>query len=341
LAATGAPRIDAEIGLRTFPRRASLHRLGRSPEMLRWLRAEAGSDAVDIVHNHSIWMMPNVYPGWATKGTSIPLVISPRGTFSEWAMGHSRAIKFLFWHGVQKRAIDHAALFHATAESEYEDIRRLGFRQPVAVIPNGIDIPGLDAGKTAGGRTLLFLGRVHPKKGVDLLLKAWIGLQSIFPAWSLRIVGPGDTRYLAELRALAGSLDAERVSFAGSLYGVDKTLAYQAADLFVLPTHSENFGMTVAEALAAGCPVVTTKGAPWSSLIEQRAGWWIDIGVEPLRLALGEAMSKHRQELAEMGAHGRAWMERDFSWDRIAAQMIESYRWVREGGTRPQWILND
>jgi len=327
--------------MRAFPRRKLLLRLGRSPEMLGWLRAEVASGAVDIVHNNSIWMMPNIYPGWVTRGTSVPLVVSPHGTFSEWAMRRSRITKFLFWHGLQKRAIAHAALFHATAPSEYEDIRRVGFRQPVAVIPNGIDIPEGKVTDPGRSRTLLFLGRVHPVKGVDLLLRAWVELQLSFPDWSLRIVGPGNAEYLAELQALAASLAAKRVDFAGPLYGKDKMQAYRTASLFVLPTHSENFGVAVAEALAAGCPVITTRGAPWSDLAEKRAGWWIPVGVDPLRRALEEAMSKHPIDLAEMGARGRAWMERDFSWRQITEQMIESYRWIREGGARPQWICHD
>jgi glycosyltransferase involved in cell wall biosynthesis len=309
--------------------------------MLRWLRDEVASGTVDVIHNNSIWMMPNVYPGWVTKGTNVPLVVSPHGTFSEWAMQRSRAIKSIFWHSLQKSALHRTALFHATAESEYEDIRRLGFRQPVALIPNGIDIPHFENRRYCGKKTLLFLGRVHSVKGVNLLLRAWAGLGPAFPDWILRIVGPGDVRYVEKLQGLAASLAVERVSFAGPLYGDAKVEAYRAADLFVLPTHSENFGIAVAEALATGCPVVTTRGAPWSGLVGNRAGWWIDIGVEPLRVALEEAMSKHPAELAQMGLRGRTWMERDFSWGRIAAQMIESYRWIREGGSRPEWIVND
>jgi glycosyltransferase involved in cell wall biosynthesis len=341
LLATGAPRTDAAAGLRIFPRRHFPSRLGRSPEMYRWLRNEVASKAVAIVHDHSIWMMPNVYPGWVTLGGKAQLVVSPRGTLSEWALGRSRAVKLVFWAALQKRAIAHAALFHATAESECLDIRRLGFRQPIALVPNGVDIPEIAAAHRGDARTLLFLGRVHPKKGVDLLLEAWTRLQAAHPSWTLRIVGPGEAGYLRKLGGLAASLGAERVTFAGPLYGRDKNEAYRSADLFVLPTHSENFGMAVAEALAAGCPVVTTRGAPWSGLVAHGAGWWVDIGVEPLRTALEEAMVKEPHALTEMGARGRAWMERQFSWERIAAQMLESYRWIREGGARPAWVHND
>lgn len=328
-------------GLRFFPRRKVLSRLGRSPEMLRWLEAEVSINTVDIIHNNSLWMMPNVYPGWVTAGTTVPLVVSPRGTFSQWAMKRSRSVKFLFWHALQKRALAHTALFHATAESEFEDIRRVGFRQPVAVIPNGIDVHPVSEPPPSSERTLLFLGRVHPVKGIDLLLKAWSVLHASFPEWRLRIVGPGSESYVADLKKLAVSLAAERVDFSGPLYGHEKLRAYKDASLFVLPTHSENFGMAIAEALASGRPVITTKGAPWSALVDHRAGWWIDLGVEPLKRALQDAMRKDPSDLAAMGARGRAWMERDFSWDQIAAQMIESYRWVREGGTPPAWIRND
>lgn len=332
--------IDSEA-IKVFPRLKLLRRLGRSPEMLKWLRAEISGGTVDIIHNNSIWMMPNVYAGWVTRDTKVPLVVSPHGTFSKWAMNRSQGIKRLFWHSLQKQALAHTALFHATAESEFEDIRRIGFRQPVAIIPNGIDIPDLVQPINETQKTLLFLGRIHPVKGVDLLLRAWVALQSSFPDWRLRIVGPGGEAYLAEVKKLAASLAAERVDFVGPLYGSEKRQAYQAASLFVLPTHSENFGMAVAEALAAATPVVTTRGAPWSGLSEQRAGWWIDIGVDPLRQALEEAMSKDAGELAAMGARGRAWMERDFSWQQIATQMIESYQWVLTGGTPPKWIFND
>ena len=332
---------DAD-GVRFFPRRAVPFRLGRSPEMRDWLRATVSAGGLDVMHNNSLWMMPNVYPSWAIAGSDVPLVVSPRGTFSPWALRRSRPVKFLFWHAFQKQALGRAAMFHATAESEYMDIRQQGFRQPVVILPNGVDMPALACGPTKEGpRTLLFLGRIHPVKGLDMLLDAWARLEPRHPDWCLKIVGPGEPAHVQAVREQAAALGVARVSFEGPLYGEDKTQAFQQADLFVLPTYSENFGMAVAEALAAGCPVVTTRGAPWAGLVSERAGWWVDIGPDPLEAALQDAMTTSAEDLAALGGRGRAWMQRDFSWDHIASRMVAAYRWVREGGAAPDWVRLD
>ena len=223
-------------------------------------------------------MMPNVYPGQVARRYGLPLVVSPRGTLSEWAMHSGSAVKRLFWPLVQRPSLAATTCFHATAESEYEDIRRMGFRQPVAVIPNGIDIKELQPKSSSGGRTLLFLGRIHPIKGLDMLLPAWRAVQTKFPDWHLRIIGPDNGGYVEKMRRMAHDLKLERIEFCGSLYGQDKWDAYRNADLFVLPTYSENFGMAVAEALASAVPAIVTKGAPWEGLATENAGWWIDIG---------------------------------------------------------------
>ena len=327
--------------LKTFPLEIGPRRLGRSPTMRRWLVETARQGAVDLVHNNSLWMMPNVYPGWVAKKQGVPLVVSPHGTLSEWAMQSGSTIKRVFWPMVQKPALAATTCFHATAASEYEDIRRMGFRQPVAIIPNGIDIPDLLPKPLGESRTLLFLGRIHPIKGVDVLLRAWQVVMTRFPDWDLQIVGPDNGGYLAEMQALAAQLRLERVLFPGVLYGEEKLRAYREANLFVLPTHSENFGMTVAEALATGTPAIVTKGAPWAGLEQRGAGWWIEIGVDPLVGCLETAMNQSPEDLAAMGRRGRDWMAREYSWSRIGRQMAETYRWIVQGGKRPAWVIED
>ena len=333
--------------LKTFPIGFGPVRLGRSPGMYRWILERCLASDVEILHNHGMWQMNAVYPSWATGYHNVQLIYSPRGAFSEWAMRNGSNAKIFFWYLIQRPALWRANCFHATAKSEYEDIRRLRFRQPVAIIPNGIDIPEVNSESHGEFRTLLFLGRIHKKKGLDILLLAWREVQSNYPNWRIVIAG-GDTGYsiksgyLSEMQLLAKELGLVRIEFVGTLYGCEKTSAYQDAELFVLPTHSENFGMTVAESLAAGTPVIVSKGAPWEGLTERGAGWWIDIGVTPLVDCLKEAMSRTPAELAAMGGRGRLWMQRDFSWNGVSEKMTATYRWLCDKSLPgPPWVQLD
>ena len=327
--------------VKSFPAAGFPARLGRSPEMRNWLTESAKGGRIDVMHNHSLWMMPNVYSCNAVKGTDVPLIVSPRGTMSDWAINSGSKVKKLFWPLIQRPALAAVTCFHATAESEYEDIRRLGFKQPVAIIPNGIDLPDLCKSNRDANRTLLFLGRIHPIKGLDMLLPAWEAVQNRFPEWQLRIVGPDNVGYLDKMKAFAKQLGLNRVEFTGPLSGNEKARAYADADLFVLPTYSENFGMTVAEALAAGTPAIVTKGAPWNGLVENGAGWWIDVGKDSLVACLENALSQPRTELDALGKNGRLWMEKDFSWKSVGDQMKAVYTWVMGGGLQPGFVHCD
>lgn len=330
--------------IRTFPLGWGPRRLGRSPAMKKWLSDQAESRSVDLIHNHSLWMMPNVYPGKVARRYRVPLVVSPRGALSSRAMHSGSYVKMIFWPLFQRSVLDAAACLHATAASEYDDIRRMGFNQPVAIIPNGVDIPDLlpKAGKNL--RTLLFLGRIHHIKGLDMLLPAWRAVQDRFPNWRLQIVGPDDRGYLAQMLRLASQLHLERVEFSGAVFGKQKLQVYRDADLFVLPTYSENFGMTVAETLASGTPAIVTKGAPWSQLASRQAGWWIDIGIDPLVACLEQALAIPSDTLMAMGLRGKRWMETDYSWKHLGQQMAQTYSWLLDGcpsNRKPGWVLLD
>ncbi len=337
--------------MKVFPLGRGPKRLGRSPEMLKWLLKETASSRLDFLHSHGMWQMSAVYPGWVSRATKTGLIVSPRGAFSRWAMSHGSPHKKIFWPAIQRPALRWAACFHATAESEYRDIRRLGFEQPVAIIPNGIDIPQFD--ERRGGqaskknpRTLIFLGRIHPIKGIEHLLNAWCVVMNEFQDWRLMIVGTDEVYgeeggYLRVVQALAARLGLRRVEFLPPLYGPAKFAAYREAELFVLPTLSENFGIAVAEALASGTPAIVTKGAPWEGLQANSAGWWIDIGEEALINGLRLALAKSSAELAKLGESGRNWMIRDFSWREIAFKMHRTCCWLSEGGTPPAWVKAD
>lgn len=318
-----------------------LKRLGISPHMRRELARSAKE--VHIIHNHSLWMLPNIYPASAIKGTNCRLVTSPRGTLSDYALNRSRWLKKIVWDMGQGLVLKNAACLHATSELEFKEIRQYGLKNPVAIIPNGIEIPNIQNKERLllKPRRLLFLGRIHPKKGIDILLRAWAILENKFPDWELYIVGPDNDGYLYQMQNLAKDLNIERVTFPGPAYGEEKCRVYQSADLFVLPTHSENFGMVVAEALANALPVIVTKGAPWQGLEIHECGWWIDGGEGPLVECLREALSLPKEELEGRGLKGRVWMEQEFSWERIGQMLHETYLWILGGGRPPECVRLD
>jgi glycosyltransferase involved in cell wall biosynthesis len=232
-----------------------------------------------------------------------------------------------------------ASLIHATEAAECDDVAALGIRRPVATIPLGIDIPRQHNGFHAPSRRrLLFLGRIHEKKGLDILLRTWRRLESVFPDWELAIVGPGEDSYYSSMRQLAEGLQLRRASFLGPRYRGDKSRCYWESDLFVLPTHSENFGLAVAEALAHGLPAVVTHGAPWADLETFECGWWIQLGEESLFDTLRSAMSMSTENLKSMGSRGRDWMRREFSWEQVGLRLARTYEWLLCGGEPPPWI---
>ena len=337
-----APASVPGVELEVYRQWRVASRFAVSTQLARALRERANE--VDIVHNHSLWSMANVTAGWVVPGHRAKLVTSPRGTLSTWALAHSRAVKRALWP-LQKRALERADLMHATSDEEHDEIRSLGLTAPVVVVPNGIDIPPVpqqarQPGRCESGRvrTLLFLSRIHPKKGIDRLLHAWQQLHPRFPDWQLVIAGRGEPAHVAEVTDLAAALRLPRVRFSGPVYGAEKSQAYSAADLFVLPTHSENFGMVVAEALAHGCPAVVSRGAPWSGLESHRCGWWVEQPTEALTAALGTAMATDADALEAMGGRGRDWMAREYGWDSVARRMSEAYLWLAAGGARPETL---
>lgn len=341
------PLVNPPEFLRTFSLGVGPKRVGRSPEMYRWLKSKVRTREVDIIHGHEMWQMNALYPGWVTKGQKAKLVFSPRGTLSSWAMNQGSSLKGMFWSLFQRPAIENTACFHATGEHEYDDIRRLGFRQPVAIIPNGIDIPIVEElGRSESGRVVLFLGRMHPVKGIDNLLKAWSVIQDIHPDWRLEIAGSDVTNgmssgYLLELKTLARSLKTKRVFFMGELNGDQKFRAYRKADLYVLPSRSENFGVTIAESLASGTPVLTTTGTPWEKLNEKDCGWCIDLNDTKLSDSLGKAMELSQDRLRRMGKKGVDWMSDEYSWERIGKMTSSVYEWLLYGGNKPACVNID
>ena len=293
---------------------------------------------VAILHDHGQWLGTNRAAAAAARSLGLRRVVTPRGMLSPWALSHRRLVKRAAWSAFAKRDLNAADAIHATSDLEARELAGLGVRPRVVTIPNGVNLPADPPGRGPAGngpsgagaeeREVLFLSRVHPKKGLPDLLDAWgrLTARGLTDGWRLRIVGPdegGHRRELEDLAAAGGV--ADRVHFQGAVPDAEKWPLYRAADLFVLPTHSENFGVVVAEALACETPVLTTTAAPWQVLRDRGCGWWVEPGAASVGAALEDALAKTPAQLAAMGARGRPLVADRFSWDAAGRETADFY----------------
>jgi len=295
------------------------------------LAASLGSsNAPDTEHRlvsfHGLWELNDALVARECGRLGVPYVVHPHGALEHWALRHHGGRKWIAAQLWAARFARDARMFRATSQAESDAVRAWGYRGPIALVPNAVDIPAPPpAGEVEQLRTrlglgtterfVLFISRLHPIKGLDLLLDAWAGAGEVSSGWRLVIAGPVSKEcptYFEEL--VRGRKVTEALVLPGALWGRDRDVAMAAADVVLLPSRSENFGMVVAESLAAGTPVITTEAAPWGRLVEKKAGWCVPATAEGLGAALREAVSRPRGGLREMGARGRNWMMEEFSW---------------------------
>jgi glycosyltransferase involved in cell wall biosynthesis len=296
----------------------------------------------DVLHDNGIWLHHNHRLAEIAAKRGLPRMVSTRGMLEPWAMNHKRSKKRVAWWLYQRRDLKRARCHHTTAEAEANNLQRLGLGVPVCVIPNGVDVPEVgriaataEVSKAGGGerKKALFLGRIYPVKGLPMLIEAWARVRP--HGWILQIAGPDEAGHRAEVEQTvrAAGLN-EIISFLGPVEGQAKRSALFAADLFVLPTHSESFGMAIAEALAHGLPVLTTTGAPWPMLPERGCGWWVEPTVDGITEGLRQATSLDSTTLQAMGAKGRELVAAEFGWQRVAKQFVGIYEHLIAGNER-------
>ena len=291
----------------------------------------------DILHDNGIWLPHNHCLAVLAERRGIPRVVSTRGMLEPWALSHKRLKKRIAWCLYQRRDLKQAHCHHTTAEAEARNLQNLGLGVPVVAVPNGVDVPEerplIVASETEKAvrarrrRTALFLGRIYPVKGLPMLVEAWARVRP--EDWYLRIAGPDEAGHQTQVeRAVFAAGLSEVVSFTGPIEHRMKKSAFFDADLFVFPTHSESFGIVVAEALAHGLPVLTTTGAPWSILPKSGCGWWVDATVDGIAEGLRQATILDPEILRAMGAKGRALVIGEFSWKRVADLILAAYEGV-------------
>ena len=311
---------------------------GVDSRIVRTFRALQTSHT-SLLHIHGLWRLSNHRAAQWARAHGIPVVWSTHGMTAPWAMAHKRAKKVLAWWLYQKRDLARAALVHCTSEKELQwNAGALGLRGDDAlaaskfpVVPLGTRLPSLEAAVSPLPRTgplkVLFVGRIYPVKGLVNLVRAAARLKDV----EFRIVGADEAGHLAEVKREISLIPSPSSSpspvfaFPGPKYGEELAKEYDACDLLVLPSHSENFGAVVVDALAHAKPVIASTGTPWQVLAERRCGWWVENSPDSLARAIEEARTS---PLEEMGARGRALVEERFTWPAVARQMIKEYEHV-------------
>lgn len=283
----------------------------------------------DIFHVNGCWT-----PGcaltqrWA-QDLGYKVVLTPHGMLEPWIMARhywTRKVPALLLY--QKSAVKKADMLHATALSEKENLVKLGYNDRIEIIPNGIEVGNIEMKSSwIRKKEILFLSRIHVKKGIEFLLEAVSQIKDELQDYKVKIAGEGEVQYIQTLKDKSKTLGIDNIiDFCGGVYGEKKWELFKTADLFVLPTYSENFGIVVAEALACGTPVITTKGTPWDELEKCNCGWWTEIGTIPTVKALKDFLSLNDSELKKMGKNGRELVEKKYSSTNMAESMVKLYK---------------
>ena len=328
------PVIDRGVVYHYFPRTLN-GEFKFSWPLTRWLYEHVGG--YDVVHVSYLFSYSTIPACRAARRAGVPYVVRPLGTLDAWSLRQKRWKKAPYYWMIERSHLASATAIHATSAAEADAVARLGFGARTHVVELGVDGPPTLARRPAGDGPLrlLYLSRVHPKKGIPLLLDAMADAVARGAALDLTVAGSGQPAYLAELRDRAGALGiADRVRFVGHVEGEAKWALLADAELFVLPSSQENFGIAVAEALAAGVPVlVSDQVAIAPQVADAGAGRVVPLDRERLRDALIDAFER-RRALPTMGERALALARSRYSWERTAAQLDDLYELARSGAVR-------
>ncbi len=281
--------------------------------------------SVDLIHLQHIWTPYISIMAKAVRKANIPYFITPRGMLEPWIMNRNPWKKKLAMALYQNKDIKQANILHATCEEEKQHIQELGYTNKIVVIPNGLDLTQVPEAKTEyGSKKIVFLSRIHPKKGIELLLDAWKNMDT--QGWLLEIAGNGEPSYIEQINNLIIKDNIKGVQLVGAKYGDEKWAFLKSANLFILPTYSENFGIVVAEALSIGLPVITTTGTPWKELQTNNCGWWIDLNAKNLSQCIQVAIDTPISTLKAMGENGQNLIRNKYDIKIIAKHLYSIYK---------------
>lgn len=285
----------------------------------------------DIVHVNCCWTPDCAMIQRLAQKRGYKVVLTPHGMLEPWIIKRhywTRKVPALWLY--QKAAVQRANCVQATAESERDNLLKLGYNSNIKVVRLGIDAESIEMKRSwKKSRQILFLSRVHVKKGINFLVEAADVLRNELQGYKILVAGEGNADYVEAMnRMICDRGLQDIVKLIGGVYGDEKWRLFQTSDFFVLPTHSENFGLAIAESLASGTPVITTVGTPWNDLNDTNSGAWIEIGTQPLTDTLRKFLALSDEELETMGRNGRKLIETKYSAHVMAEQMMEVYKSV-------------
>ncbi len=305
-----------------------------------------------ILHTQNQWNYPPYCAYLLHKKQNIPLICSIRGSMYSWSLEQYKFYKKFFWYMFQHKMFQSANCIHVTEQNELKAIRDTGIKSPIALISNGIDLeefnvlPDKISSKQAfnlsnNEKYILFMSRIHPKKGLDFLVKVWAQISKSYPNWKILVAGPvGDEAYYNKIIKIINNSEInDKIIFLGMLDKKKRIQAYMASNLFVLPSHTENFGIVIAEALASGIPVITTRNTPWEELETHNCGWWINLSESDLKETISKAINLDEAQLIEKGKNGIDLIKNKYSWELQAKKMKLLYQWVLGKAEQPDFIF--
>jgi glycosyltransferase involved in cell wall biosynthesis len=337
-------------GLSVHPVASKLAALRYAPELPRQLL----SLTPNLVHTHGIWTYLSIAAvRWSRSNGSVtprPYVVSTHGMLDAWALHNSRWKKSIAGFAFERQHLKNAACIHAINRAEAAAIRAFGLKNPICIVPNGVEVRASNANRTPpwpgditiDRKVLLYLGRLHPKKGLSSLLRGWKEAFKHNKDWILVIAGWDQGGHRRELERLARKLNiVNSVQFTGPLFGRARDAAYQSADAFVLPSLSEGQPLVVLEAWSHARPVMMTRECNLPEGFEKGAAMRMITTVEGIAEALAKLFALEKSTLEEMGRRGRELVISNFSWSQIASQMFAVYKWLLGHSTPPDCMLFD
>lgn len=292
----------------------------------------------DIIHLHSLWQYPSILLNKLNKDRKFKKVISPHGMLDPWALNNNKIQKAISLYLYEKKNLNTADCIHALCEQEFRDIKKLAPNVPVAIIPNGVYLPKAETNSayTNSEKQILFLGRIHPKKGLENLIRAWGNIKE--HNWKLVIAGVDENGYEDYLKKIVLELNLNNVEFVGPVFGKEKEALLMSSSAFILPSFSEGLPMSILEAWSYKLPVLMTPQCNLETGFNAGAAIEIDSSVSGIKDGILKLFSMKNENVIDMGLKGYELVNSEYTWDKVGDKMEKLYLWLIDKAEKPNFV---